>query len=993
MAKRARDIRRRHGWFAVPLMVAALFTLVAAWQLERTELGVIRVQAAAGLDQVRLSEVQNHNVLTLPSAEGNGPAWIELENAGESDVSLLGLCLTRDSKLTHTLVFPDITLEAGGYLLVYADGLGVTDADGVLHAPFRLPKGGGHELYLYDAAQHLLDSVSLSDTQADEALCRDASGAWVITAAPTPGSANRLAEGRQASTQAGEVALNEVMSANPLVFEDENGETHDYVEVVNRTDHPVDLEGYYLSDSAARPNKWRFPGVTLPAGGVLAVHCSGVDRREDPAHLHAPFKLSRGETVYLSEPQGVMVSSVTLPRLGAGQALSWQGERGWGTDLPPTPNRENTLEAALEADGENRARRAGSVWISEVSAASERSGRDWVELVNDADSPMDLSGWWLSDRLDHPRKWQFPQGTVLPGKGFIGVRLTGAGGTTSTDGLSAPFALGEDGGDVICLADPSGQVADALFMPVQYPGVSFGRDTSGRCGYFQTPTPGAPNGAQALLGAAPSPSFSHPGGLFATGERFEVTLSAPADARIYYTLDCSDPDETKTLYAGERIPVSGTTILRARAYREDYLPSVAGACSYLFDVNAASEAPYVVSLVSDPEGLYSDETGIMVMGPNAEAKFPHGDYGRGANFWMDWEREAHVELFTGAGEQALSQTCGIKLHGRKTRAYELKSFKVMARSRYGGDRFQYPIFSDRPWDEYEAFILRYSGQDYKYTFMRDVLMSRLTANTSVMYMDAEPCIVYLNGSYYSAMYIRENISPFSLARREGWTGQEASVDLVKSGYEVKQGSNDSWLALKEYLDTHDNNTAEAYERIDREVDIDNYIEYATLCCVFCPPDTVNIKRYRNPDADGKWRWVLYDFDRGLRGGNSSINGFELMAQGTTGQLFRALMRNDTLRERFLANLDEALATYLSSRSMREAAEAQYGRIEPLLPDYLANLGLSMSKYRDSMKNLLTNIRTRPARVLAQCAETFGFSEEEMHRRFAGAYAAIEADGA
>jgi len=606
---------------------------------------------------------------------------------------------------------------------------------------------------------------------------------------------------------------------------------------------------------------------------------------------------------------------------------------------------------------------------------------------------VDLGGWGLSNRLNHVRKWQFPDGTIIPAHGYLAVLLVGSGGTAPGSYLSAPFALPAEGGCPVSLCDASGALVDTLFLPQQYPGIAFGRDGEGRCGYFAEASPMAANPGRALLGPADGARYSVSGGLHTAGDRFDVTLSAGDGARIYYTLDCSDPGEDKTLYDGAPIPVSGTTILRTRVYEDGRLPSIMDTQSYLFDVNAASEAPYVVSLVSDPAGLYSDETGIMAMGPNAEAEFPYGDYGRGANFWMDWEREAHVELFTGGGETAISQECGIKLHGRNTRAYELKSFKVMAKGCYGDDRFRYPIFRDRPWEEYEAFILRYAGQDFKYTFMRDVVMTNLASHTSVMYMEAMECIVYLNGEYYSAMYVRENISPFSLARREGWEGQEASLDLVKSGYDVKQGSNDSYIALKAWLDSNDNTTQAAYDRIAAEVDIDNFIEYATLYVVFSPPDTVNVKRYRNPDADGRWRWVLYDVDRGLRGGNSSGNGFELMAQGTNAQLFRAFMANEPLRERFLANLNTALATYLSSQGMEDAVREQFERIRPLLPDYLANLGLTQSRYRSNMKNLMFNVRSRPARVLEQCAEYLHIPPDEMRERFADAYAAIDAYGA
>ena len=986
-----RDKYARRGWrkLILPLALAGAAAILAGWLLDLNGWGTLRARATEGLEGVRLSEVQNHNALTLPAADGGGSAWIELENTGDAPVSLRGLCLTRDAKLTKTLVFPDIRMEPGQFLLVYADGLGASATDGALHAPFRLPKSGAHALYLYDSAQRLLDEVEVPVMRADEAWCRDEDGEWALTAEPTPGRTNVLTDRKRAAAQASDIALNELMCANVDRFPDENGECHDYIEIANRGDREVDLEGYWLSDSAAKPNKWRVPAVTLPVGGVLAIHCSGADRRDDPAHLHASFKLSRGETVYLSQPDGTMISAVTLPELQAGQALSWIDGEGWDTALPPTPNRANTLEAALALDAEGAGRRAGHVSISEVMASPVTEKRDWLELFNDSDADADIGGWGLSDRLSHPRKWQFPEGTVVPAHGYLAVFLAGDGTAPAGNYLSAPFALSADGGCAVSLCDASGRILDSLYLPQQYAGASFGRDAEGRCGYFASGTPLAANGSGALLGPAQGARYSTPGGLHASGEHIDVTLTANPGARIYYTLDCSDPGEDKTLYDGTPIPVDGNTVLRTRVYEEGRLPSIMDAQSYLFDVKAASEAPYVVSLVSDPAGLYSDETGIMVMGLHPEAKFPYGDYGHGANFWMDWEREAHVELFTGAGETAISQACGIKLHGRNTRAFELKSFKVIARGRYGAKTFKYPLFRDRPWDEYEAFILRYSGQDYKYTFMRDAVLTSMAANTSVMYMEAEECIVYLNGEYYSAMYVRENVSPFSLARREGWEGQEAELDLVKSGADVRQGTNGSYAALRAWLDGHDNNTQEAYDRIVAEVDIDNFIEFATFYCVYVPPDTVNVKRYRNAAAGGKWRWVLYDLDRGLRGGKSSGSGFELMAQGTNAQLFNAVMANDALREKFLDNLNKALSTYLSSASLEQAVQAQYARIKPLLPEYLAKVGVAESRYQTNLKNLMSNVRSRPALVLRQCAEYLNIPEAEMRERFAEAIEAIE----
>ena len=972
--------------FTAALATICVLTLAAGWLLDRGGMATLGAESAEALSALRISEVQNNNVVTLKDENGDAASWIEIENTGDEPLSLHGVCLTRDAKVNKTLVFPDVTLEAGGFLLVYADGQTNPGLAGRLHAPFRLHKSGSTALYLYDASGHMIDSVLVPAMAADEAYAVNSDGDWAITDRATPGGANGAIY-EEPEEQTGDVAINEVMASNPGIFPDAAGQYHDYVELRNLTGHSVNLKNYGLTDNAAKPDRFRFPEVTLPAGGCLVIHCSGAEDKADPAHLHAPFKLSSGETLRLTRPDGALISTLTVPAMKSGQALSWTETDGWTTNVPPTPGMENTAESAIALDNQNSARRRGNVYISEVMALPVDEKADWVELCNDTGMEVDLSGCGLSDQPGKPRRWQFPEGTRLGAGERLAVFLTGSG-AAATDRLCAPFALSGAGGETICLCDRAGNMLDLLCLPAQYSGISYGRDAAGTCGYFESATPLKSNGA-ALLSRAPGAEYSLPGGLHHSGEAYSVALTAPAGGRIYYTLDCSDPDLSKTLYTAP-IEVTGTTILRTRVYMDGHLPSLMDTQSYLYDVTAATEVPYVVSLVSDPTGLYSDETGIMVPGPHAEAKFPFGDYNRGANFWMEWEREAHVELFTRAGETAISQECGIKLHGRNTRAYELKCFKVMAKPCYGAARFRYPIFHERPWDDYEAFILRYSGQDYKSAFMRDVVMTNQASNTSVMYMESEECICYLNGKYYSAMYIRENISPYSLARREGWGGQEDALDLVKSGYEEKQGSNASYIALKAYLDSHDNATQETYDYIAKAVDIDNFIEFITMQVVYGTPDTVNVKRYRNPYADGKWRWVIYDVDRALRGGKESADGFEVMAQGTNAQLFKAFMANPTLRDRFLDYMNKAMSTFLSSQSLADAANAQLERTKPMLPEYLRMMEISEKKYNEAYKNLLSNIRTRPALVLQHCAKYLHMTEDQIRERFPETLAAIEA---
>ena len=80
--------------------------------------------------------------------------------------------------------------------------------------------------------------------------------------------------------------------------------------------------------------------------------------------------------------------------------------------FPNTAEGERTLRALLEQES------ASPVCISEiVASAGDTALYDWVEIYNPSAQAVDISGWGLSDDGGSPRKWRFPEGTVLqPGQ-------------------------------------------------------------------------------------------------------------------------------------------------------------------------------------------------------------------------------------------------------------------------------------------------------------------------------------------------------------------------------------------------------------------------------------------------------------------------------------------------------------------------------------------------------------------------------------------------
>ncbi len=120
-------------------------------------------------------------------------------------------------------------------------------------------------------------------------------GSWSCTLDPTPVTAN--------------VVLSEFLADNAHGLRDDFGERSDWIELRNLEADTVSLEGWYLTDDADKPTQWRFPAVTVPAGGYLLVRASGQDRADPNLPLHTNFKLSAaGEYLGLLDPQGKAVS-------------------------------------------------------------------------------------------------------------------------------------------------------------------------------------------------------------------------------------------------------------------------------------------------------------------------------------------------------------------------------------------------------------------------------------------------------------------------------------------------------------------------------------------------------------------------------------------------------------------------------------------------------------------------------------------------------------
>jgi len=257
-----------------------------------------------------INEVMPKNTSFLTDASGDTPDWVELYNAGETDVSLKGWFLSDDELNPDRYALPDVTVKAGEYRVVYCDGRGVYDPEtDEIHASFSL-SGEGETVYLL-SRNGRLDKVEIAAALSNVSYGRTDTDEYAWFAVPTPGKANGGATGKTPDevvnrVEAG-IAVTEYSHANADTLLSPSGVYCGFVTVKNITDATHSLAGYTLSDTAGKPEKWHFPSVSLEPNETFTVWCSGADTENE-----ASFKLSASDTALVLSLAGNTVQAIPL---------------------------------------------------------------------------------------------------------------------------------------------------------------------------------------------------------------------------------------------------------------------------------------------------------------------------------------------------------------------------------------------------------------------------------------------------------------------------------------------------------------------------------------------------------------------------------------------------------------------------------------------------------------------------------------------------------
>jgi hypothetical protein len=521
------------------------------------------------------------------------------------------------------------------------------------------------------------------------------------------------------------------------------------------------------------------------------------------------------------------------------------------------------------------------VVISEFSASNvngitdvDGARSDWIEIFNPTAGTVSLDGWSLTDDASSTAKWVFPNSdpnateVPLPAGGRMVVFASSKDRRIPGQEFHTNFALGKSG-EYLGLYPPGSttpQFDYAPSFPAQLDDVSYGvlDNDPTKQSFFNPPTPGAAN--TTATGVVEGAEFSVDRGFYNSPFQLAITTATP-DASIRYTTDGSPPSPTTgTLYAGP-INITGTTVVRAIAYKAGLTPASVDTQTYLFLSQVIQQPKHVTGwpepaipidnistntrvhdyemdpdVVNNPaysadllKGLTDIPTMSLVV---RQSDMWDPATGQGGFYRLDdVEKPISVEiLYPSDPSKNLQVDAGVEgqSHDRLKRSLRLK-FK----SEFGAPHLTSTLFKEAvnegssATDTFDSIILR-AGNNRAWSrsdnadhttftedqFFRDsqIAMSGIGSHGNFVHL-------YINGLYWGLYNPSERPDDNFAAEYLG--GEDSDYSSIKEDG-PKDGDPARWNYLRTTLKDKDMSVLSNYNELKQYLDVTNFSDYLLL---------------------------------------------------------------------------------------------------------------------------------------------------------------------
>jgi gliding motility-associated-like protein len=602
---------------------------------------------------------------------------------------------------------------------------------------------------------------------------------------------------------------------------------------------------------------------------------------------------------------------------------------------------------------------------SNVSFHTDNFGQyeDWFELYNTSPTPVDISGYFLSDKINNPTKWEIPN-VIIPGNGHVVFYASGKN-TVVGNSYHTNFGLTQSKpNEYIVLSDNSGNIIDSVILKPALINHSRGRTTSGALiwGVFTTPTPNTTN-SNAYVDYMPTPVMSLQSGFYTGNQSVTITSSDPT-AVVRYTTNGAEPSATSAVY-NSPLNINQNTVLRAKAFNTNpnYLPGYIETHSYF--INTTHTLPVVSLSSGDFTSFFNGSSSI-----NNKIRIS-------------------CEYFDNAQNIQFKEYGEANPHGNDSWSFPQKGLDFIVRDSWGGYGFEmnYQIFKTSDREKFKRIMFKAGASDnYPFTWgnggchLRDAFIQSLAqkAKLDVDLRKYEACVLYVNGQYWGVYEVREKVNDPDYTSYYH-NKQEEELDFLSywGGLQVRYGSPTDWNNLYQYIMSNDMSVQANYNQVAGRLNIQSVIDYIIINTFTVNSDWINWNsmwwRGRN-NPEVKWRYALWDMDAIFNLGhnysgwpttNYTANPCDLdnVFQNTgpnMGHLdiFNRLMNNEQFKSKYILRYNELINTYLSCPYMLNHLDSIVNLITPEMPQQISRWGGSINAWNNNLAFLRNQINGR-----------------------------------
>jgi gliding motility-associated-like protein len=601
---------------------------------------------------------------------------------------------------------------------------------------------------------------------------------------------------------------------------------------------------------------------------------------------------------------------------------------------------------------------------SNITGPTDAFGQneDWIELFNTSATPVNLTGYFLSDKSTNLSKWEIPSGTI-PGNGFLMVFCTSRN-LVSGNELHPNFRLTQTKNEWIILSNPSLAVQDSIkIVHLTKNNHSVGRQTNGAGVWklFLNPTPNAAN-VGAINFYTSTPTFSVAPGFYPGTQSVAITCS-DAGSTIRYTLDGSVPTTTSALYSGP-INITTTKVLRAKAFSANE-PSFTKSGTYFINVD------HTIPVLS-----------VAGFGNASVQTLLDGDAGITPQGFFEMYESDNSYVDGGEGE--------FNKHGNDSWAYDQRGFDFIMKDQFGyNDAIGHQIFPEKSRSSFQRLIIKAGASDnYPFengaTHIRDAFVHTLSQKADLKLDERtwKPCVVYLNGVYWGVYEIREKADDSDFT--EHYDNQDKyHLQYLKTWgatweeYGAPNALND-WNSLKSYIQTNNMGNAANFTYVDSLLNWQSLVDYFCINSYSVCQDWLNWNTawWRGMDTLGqhkKWRYTLWDMDAtfghyinytGIPDNSPSADPCNVEAlpdpggQGHTEILQKLINENPVVEQYYITRYADLLNTHFSCEYMNFLLDSMLAQIAPEMPGQIARWGGSMTEWQSNVQVLYDFIDAR-----------------------------------